>query len=81
MNSMNGAITDLHYLDLTALAVRIEAHEVGPVEITRAQLERIASVDGVLGSYVAAQLGEPVLIRAGVDFQRVTSWHRRHPGV
>jgi amidase len=30
---------------------------------------------------VAAQLGEPILIRAGVDFQRVTSWHRRHPGV
>jgi amidase len=29
---------------------------------------------------IAAQLGEPKLIRAGVDFQRVTSWHRRHPG-
>ncbi|MHA7775206.1 amidase [Roseibium sp. M-1] len=28
---------------------------------------------------VAAHLGEPTLLRAGVTFQEVTSWHRRHP--
>lgn len=28
---------------------------------------------------VAGQLGEAALIRAGAAFQRVTSWHRRHP--
>jgi amidase len=30
---------------------------------------------------VAADLGEATLIRAGAAFQRVTSWHRRHPDI
>jgi amidase len=30
---------------------------------------------------VAADLGEATLIRVGATFQRVTSWHRRHPDV
>jgi aspartyl-tRNA(Asn)/glutamyl-tRNA(Gln) amidotransferase subunit A len=29
----------------------------------------------------AAQLGEPVLLRAGAAYQRATDWHRRRPGV
>lgn len=28
---------------------------------------------------VAGQLGEPVLMRAGLAFQSATAWHRRHP--
>jgi amidase len=28
---------------------------------------------------VAAAVNEPTLVRAGAAFQRVTSWHRRHP--
>jgi amidase len=28
---------------------------------------------------VAANLDEATLVRAGAAFQRVTSWHRRHP--
>jgi amidase len=43
--------SDLHYLELTELAVRIRAREVSPVKVTRAQLDRIASLDGSLGSY------------------------------
>jgi amidase len=43
--------SDLHYLDLTELAVRIRACELSPVAVTRAQLDRIASLDGELGSY------------------------------
>jgi amidase len=30
---------------------------------------------------VAANLGEATLVRAGASFQRVTSWHRRHPSL
>jgi amidase len=30
---------------------------------------------------VAAHLGEVTLLRAGTAFQRVTSWHRRHPSL
>jgi amidase len=29
--------------------------------------------------FVAADLGEAALVRAGSAFQSVTSWHRRHP--
>ena len=30
---------------------------------------------------VAANLNEAMLMRAGAAFQRVTSWHRRHPSL
>src|SRR2546428_1198732 len=42
---------DLHYLELTELAGRIRGREVSPVAVTRAQLDRIASLDGSLDSY------------------------------
>jgi amidase len=42
---------DLHYLELMELAARIRAFEVSPVDVTRAQLDRIASLDTALGSY------------------------------
>ena len=49
----NGRCTaGLHYLELTELAARIKAREISPVEVTRAQLDRIAALDGELGSYV-----------------------------
>ncbi|SDR45773.1 amidase [Rhizobiales bacterium GAS191] len=48
---MDAATTDLHDLELTELAARIRGREVSPVAVTRAQLERIASLDGALGSY------------------------------
>jgi amidase len=44
-------VIDLHYLELTELAVRMRAREVSPVAVTRAQLDRIAALDGSLGSY------------------------------
>ncbi len=43
--------TPMHNLDLTALGARIQAGDISPVEITRAQLERIDSLDGALRSY------------------------------
>lgn len=42
---------DLHYLELTELAAHIRARNISPVEVTRAQLDRIASLDDELGSY------------------------------
>lgn len=49
---MNAATDDLHYLELTELAACIKAREISAVEVTRAQLDRIAALDGELGSYV-----------------------------
>ena len=43
---------DLHFLQLTELAAYIKAGEISPLEATRAQLDRIAALDGTLGSYV-----------------------------
>ena len=43
---------DLHYLELTELAARIKTGKISSPEATRAQLDRIAALDGELGSYV-----------------------------
>ena len=43
--------TSLHYLELTELAGCFQRRELSPVEVTRAQLDRIAALDGTLGSY------------------------------
>jgi len=43
---------DLHFLQLTELAACIKAGEISPLEATRAQLDRIAALDGALGSYI-----------------------------
>ncbi|MBB4359658.1 Asp-tRNA(Asn)/Glu-tRNA(Gln) amidotransferase A subunit family amidase [Bradyrhizobium sp. CIR18] len=42
----------LHYLELTALAAHLKAREISALEVTRAQLDRIDSIDRDLGSYV-----------------------------
>ncbi|WP_179215075.1 amidase [Achromobacter xylosoxidans] len=42
---------DLHQLDLLALAALMRSGDVSPVEITRAQLQRIEALDGSLRSY------------------------------
>jgi amidase len=42
---------DAHYLQLTELAARIRAREISPVAVTRALLDRIASIDGKVHSY------------------------------
>jgi amidase len=48
---MDALATDLHDLELTELSEHIKAREVSPVAVTRAQLDRIAALDGRLGSY------------------------------
>jgi amidase len=48
---MDATTTDLHYLELMELAARIQAREVSPVAVTHTLIDRIASLDGMLGSY------------------------------
>jgi amidase len=48
---MDAITTDLHYLELMELAGRIKAREVSPVAVTHALIDRIASLEGALGSY------------------------------
>lgn len=48
---MNNGSSDLHYLELMEVASLIQRRKVSPVEVARAQLDRIASVDSGLGSY------------------------------
>ena len=49
---MDTVVDDLHYLELTELAACIKARKISPLEVARAQLDRIAALDGELGSYV-----------------------------
>ncbi|WP_457309664.1 amidase [Sphingomonas sp. UYAg733] len=42
---------ELHYLELTELAALLRTGELSPVEVTRAQLDRIGTLDGELRSY------------------------------
>src|SRR5260370_20901146 len=69
--------TDLHYLELTELAVRIRAREVSPVAVTRAQLDRIASLDGSLGSYALVTADLAILQAQAAEAEIAAGWHRR----
>ncbi len=46
------ASDELHYLELVELTRRMHAKEISPVQATRAELDRIAALDGSLRSYV-----------------------------
>src|SRR5262245_53241930 len=54
---------DLHFLGLTELASRIRRRALSPVDITKAQLARIESLDSQLSSY-AAVLADLALAQA-----------------
>jgi amidase len=43
--------TELHYFELTELAALIRSRQISPVAVVHAQLDRIAALDGNLGSY------------------------------
>ncbi len=53
----------LHYLELTALAARLKAREISALEVTRAQLDRIDSIDRDLNSYVHV-MAETAMVEA-----------------
>ena len=62
---MDALTTDLHYLELTELAARIKVREISPVAVTRAQLDRIAALDGALASYALVMADAALRARAG----------------
>lgn len=70
---MQHTSTDLHYLTIRQAADLIARHELSPVELTRAFLERIARLDGALHAYITvtadraladAQAAEAALARS-----------------
>jgi amidase len=57
------ADTPLHYQTITEVAERIRSRDISPIELTRAILDRIASLDGELKSY-ATVMAEPAMAAA-----------------
>ena len=70
--------SELHYLELVDLAARIHSKEVSPVEVTRAQLERIEAIDGQLRSF-ALVLAEQALAQARQAEAEITRGDIRGP--
>jgi amidase len=67
-----------HYLELMELAARIEAREISPVMVTRAQLYRIAALDGALASY-ASVTGEVAMAQAEEAEAQIATGRYRGP--
>ena len=70
--------TDLHYLSLDDVARRLEARALSSVEVTRAILDRIATVDRELKSY-AVVVPERALADAGERDAETALGKRRGP--
>ncbi|ANW01973.1 amidase [Bradyrhizobium icense] len=69
---------DLHYLELTELAACIRARKISPLEATRAQLDRIAALDGELGSYVRV-MGDAAMAQAEAAHAEIAAGRYRGP--
>ncbi len=65
---MSSSSTDLCFLGLVGIGRRIRAREVSSVDVTRAILERIAQLDGRLGSY--ARVAPEMALEAAGDADR-----------
>lgn len=67
---MAATIDELHYLELAEVATLIRTGEISPVEVTRAQLDRIATLDSELCSYALvtadAAMAEAKLMEAEI---------------
>jgi amidase len=75
---MDAATADLHYLELAELAARIRARAVSPVTVTGAQLDRIAALDGTLGSY-ALVMADVAMAQAEVAEAEIAAGRYRGP--
>ncbi len=71
-------MSDLHYLDITELAALIETKDVSPVEATKAQLDRIAALDGALGSY-ALVMADAAMAQAEAATAEISAGNYRGP--
>lgn len=73
---MNCTVTDLHYAELVDLASHLRQHEVSSVEVTRAQLERIARLDSHLASYALLTSEEALAGAARADAEIAAGKYR-----
>lgn len=74
----DGGASDLHYLEIAELAARIEARELSPVEVTRAQLDRIDALDPSLRSY-ALVTADAALAQAAIAEAEIARGRYRGP--
>ena len=75
---MDTVVGDLHYLELTELAACIKARKISPLEVARAQLDRIAALDGELGSYVHV-MAEAAMAQAEIAQAEIVAGQYRGP--
>lgn len=68
----------LHYLELTELAARIRTRQVSPVEVLRAQLDRIATLDHTLHSY-ALVMADAAMAQAETAQAEIAAGRYRGP--
>lgn len=73
---MSGA--SLHYLELLDVANLVQTRKISSVEVTRAQLDRIAVLDGQLKSYVTV-MPEQALAAAKMADDEIAGGHIRGP--
>jgi amidase len=70
--------TALHYLELSEVAALIRSREISSREVTRLQLDRIASLDGALRSY-ALIMADDALAQAEAADAETAAGHSRGP--
>src|SRR5258708_21279507 len=75
---MDTVVDELHYLELTELAALIKDRKISPLEVTRAQLDRIAALDGTLGSYVHV-MADAAMAQAEVAHGEIAAGRYRGP--
>jgi amidase len=76
--SCRSPASDLHYLEINELAARIRAREISPVSAARAQLDRIAALDGRLHSY-ALVMADAAMAQAEAAEAELAAGHWRGP--
>lgn len=69
---------ELHYLGLTELAALIKDRQLSPVAVTRAQLDRIALMDGALHSY-AHVMADVAMAQAAAAEAEIAAGRYRGP--
>jgi amidase len=75
---MDTQVDDLHYLELTELAALIKDRKISSLEVARAQLDRIAALDGELGSYVHV-MADAAMAQAEVAQAEIAAGRYRGP--
>lgn len=70
--------SNLHYLGLVEVGKLIQSRKLSPVEVTQAELDRIARLDGALKSY-STVVGEAALAQAHAAEKEIASGKVRGP--